>query len=240
VVASSQLELEQERAGQARADVILWAVVATTGLGARLKACDEKGAPGAQPGSRPKDGRLADLTRAELRTDRGAAFTSQALRRDLAKLPFWATDNELLELCRLIGHYARLKRLGKLPIALELVSVQACPLPSEAQRPAGQLSVGVKCGGGMIGPVHVDHDPVERRQAWHRQIFDHVPVSSSRTLPAGGSLDSSNLTTAQQATTRSVEALPGLPGLLQSIRALRGWRPEGTAIDLAKPSRGRC
>ena len=81
----------------------------------------------------------------------------------------------------------RLERLSQVPRAGELVGVQLRPLADQAQLPGRQVSVehlegsrrdlrdvlavlSVEVRRRVIRPVHVDHDPVERRKTRHPAI----------------------------------------------------------------------
>lgn len=93
----------------------------------------------------------------------------------------------------------RLERLSQLPRAGELVGVQLRPLADQAQLPGRQVSVehvegsqrdlrdglavlSVEVRRRVIGPVHVDHDPVERRKTRHPSIVrDPAAAKPSRT-----------------------------------------------------------
>jgi hypothetical protein len=92
----------------------------------------------------------------------------------------------------------RLKCLRQLPRAVKLLGMQTRPLTGQPQRPTRELAVqdlqrskldlremlallGMKVRRWMIGPVHVDHDPVERRQPRHSPVVDDAPAGAGDT-----------------------------------------------------------
>ena len=96
----------------------------------------------------------------------------------------------------------RLQCLGQLPIVLKLLGVQARPLSDQSQRPRGQMPVqhlqrteldlrdvlavlSMEVRWRMIGAIHIDHNPVERRQPGHGSIVEDRAAANG-TDPSGG------------------------------------------------------